>query len=224
MADVFVTGVTGYLGWRLAPLLFERGHIVTGLARPVSLHRLPAGCIPVPGDALQAADWRDCIAPADTLVHLVGVAHPGPGKEAAFVDIDLRSVEVALAAARRAGVRHFVYVSVARPLPVMRAYQAARARAEAAIRASGMDATILRPWYVLGPGHRWPLLLRPLYGLAEWLPATREGARRAGLVTLEQMLTALVRAVEAPPRGVRVVDVAGIRAGAAPFPAAPVWA
>lgn len=224
MADVFLTGAGGYLGSRLSPLLFERGHVVTALLRPASLARQPGGCIPVPGDALDDAGWRDCIAPADTLVHLVGVAHPGPGKAAAFVDVDLRSVEVALAAARHAGVRHFVYVSVARPLPLMRAYQAARAQAEAVIRAGGIDATILRPWYVLGPGHRWPLLLAPLYAVAERLPATREAAHRAGLVTLEQMLAALVQAVEAPPRGVRVVDVAGIRACACQADAVPAWA
>jgi hypothetical protein len=40
-----------------------------------------------------------------------------------------------------------------------------------------MNATILRPWYVLGPGHQWPYLLLPMYKLMELLPSTREGAR-----------------------------------------------
>jgi hypothetical protein len=65
---------------------------------------------------------------------------------------------------------------------------------------------------VLGPGHRWPYLLLPGYWLAEHLPATRESARRLGLVTLAQMLAALVFAVEHPATGIRVVDVPGIRA------------
>jgi hypothetical protein len=26
---------------------------------------------------------------------------------------------------------------------------------------SGLNTTILRPWYVLGPGHYWPYLLKP---------------------------------------------------------------
>jgi uncharacterized protein YbjT (DUF2867 family) len=94
----------------------------------------------------------------------------------------------------------------------MRAYVAARAEAEAAIRASGMDATILRPWYVLGPGHWWPYALVPGYWLAERLPPTRETARRLGLVTVGQMVAALVAAVERPARGVRVVEVPEIRA------------
>jgi uncharacterized protein YbjT (DUF2867 family) len=103
---------------------------------------------------------------------------------------------------------------VAQPAPVMRAYLAVRAEGEQAIRLTGLTATILRPWYVLGPGHRWPIALIPLYALASLVPAWREGARRLGLVSLDQMITALVRAVEEPPPTgtVRIVDVPGIRA------------
>jgi hypothetical protein len=72
-------------------------------------------------------------------------------------------------------------------------------------------ATILRPWYVLGPGHRWPYVLVPAYWLLERISSTREGARRLGLVTLEQMLQALTDAVESPSTGVRVLGVPEIR-------------
>jgi uncharacterized protein YbjT (DUF2867 family) len=82
---------------------------------------------------------------------------------------------------------------------------------EEAIRASGLNATILRPWYVLGPGHRWPIVLRPFYWLAEQIPAMREDARRLGLVTLEEMQAALVEAVETPVSGVQVKSVPDIR-------------
>jgi len=86
-----------------------------------------------------------------------------------------------------------------------------RSECEAMICQSGMNSTILRPWYVLGPGHRWPYFLLPIYKLMELLPQTREGATRLGLVTLEQMSHALLRAVEAPSPGVRVVEVPEIR-------------
>jgi nucleoside-diphosphate-sugar epimerase len=43
------------------------------------------------------------------------------------------------------------------------------------------------------------------------IPATREGALRLGLVTIGQMVGALLSAVETPARGVRIVDVDGIR-------------
>jgi hypothetical protein len=75
---------------------------------------------------------------------------------------------------------------------------------------------VVRPWYVLGPGHRWPLALQPLYALAERIPSLRDSARRLGLVTLEQMVDTLVWAVENPPAGTRIIDIPEIRNGGIP--------
>ena len=177
------------------------------------LRKLPPGCSVVMGDALDSRGWSAQVAPADTLVHLVGVSHPSPAKAAQFRSIDLVSARAAMQAATASGVRHFVYVSVAHPAPVMKAYIEARAEGEAELRASGLDATILRPWYVLGPGHRWPYLLVPLYAIARLIPSKRESAERLGLVTLRQMVDALVRAVENPPPAGqnRIVEVPDIR-------------
>ncbi len=212
---VFVTGGTGYVGSRLIPSLAARGHAVTALCRKGSEKRLAPGCTAVIGDALDDATFRDQVAPADTFVQLVGVAHPSPAKAPQFRSIDLASARASARAAKAAGVVHFVYVSVAHPAPAMKAYIEARADAEKFIRSLGLSATILRPWYVLGPGHRWPYALIPFYWIGERLPATREGARRLGLVTLEQMVSALVRAVENPAIGIRVVGVPEIRIGPA---------
>ena len=93
----------------------------------------------------------------------------------------------------------------------MRAYIAARKEGEACIAESGLSATIVRPWYVLGPGHRWPYLLVPVYKLLEVLPRTREQARRLGLVKLSQMVAALVQAVEHPVEGVKIIGAPEIR-------------
>jgi hypothetical protein len=65
---------------------------------------------------------------------------------------------------------------------------------------------------VLGPGHRWPYLLLPMYWLAQCLPSTRSTAHRLGLVTRAEMVAALVRSVETASTGVRVIEVPEIRA------------
>lgn len=208
---VFITGGTGHIGQRLISRLLERGHEVRALARYGSEKKLPSGCLPIFGNALDSDSYAAQIAPADTFVQLVGVAHPNPAKGAEFRRIDLPSGLGAVAAAKLAGIRHFVYLSVAHPAPMMKDYIAVRAECEAAIEAAGLNATILRPWYVLGPGHWWPYLILPIYKLAELLPSTREGAQRLGLVTLEQMTNALTFAVENPRHGSRVVTVPEIR-------------
>ncbi len=209
---VFLTGATGYIGERLVPELLRRGHSVTVLARTKSKRRLPPGVEVVRGDALEAASFVGAVPPADTLVHLVGTPRPRPAKAADFRAIDLPSIQASVTAALMAGVRHLIYLSVAHPAPVMRAYIAVREEGEELVRRSGLAATVVRPWYVLGPGHRWPYLLLPVYWLLERIPSTCAGALRLGLVTREQMVSALVRAVEQVPTGVRVVEVPEIRA------------
>lgn len=211
MSDVFITGGTGYLGRHLIPLLHQRGHRVRALVRPGSERRLPSGCDRVPGNALDGRTFAEHVRAEDTFVHLVGTPHPSPAKARQFREVDLASAREAIAVAARARVRHFVYVSVAHPAPVMRAYIAARCEAEALLQASGLRATILRPWYVLGPGHSWPRVLRPAYWLLEKIPATRSGALRLGLVTVAQMTSSLIEAVEHPPERIRIVTVSGIR-------------
>jgi uncharacterized protein YbjT (DUF2867 family) len=208
---VFVTGGTGYIGQRLIGALCARNHPVDAVVRRSSEKKLPAGCKPIIADALDGATYASCVSPDHTFVQLVGVAHPSPSKAQQFIDVDERSAMEAIRVARLRNVRHFVYISVAHPAPAMHAYVAVRMRCEEAIRAARLDATILRPWYVLGPGHQWPRLLVPMYWMAERIPSTREGARRLGLVTIDQMVSALVRAAENPASGIEIVDVPRIR-------------
>jgi uncharacterized protein YbjT (DUF2867 family) len=207
---VFVAGGTGYMGRQLIPRLLARGHQVRALVRPGSESKLPSGCTAVLGDALDKSSYLAQIAPADTFVHLVGVAHPSPAKSAQFRSIDLVAAKAAIEAAAEAGLQHLIYL-MAQPAPMMKAYIAVRAECEALIRERRLNATILRPWYVLGPGHRWPYVLIPVYWMLGNLPTTREGAQRLGLLTLPQMIESLVEAVECPATGVSVKGVPDIR-------------
>ena len=209
---LFITGGgTGYVGSRLIPRLLERGHEVRVLARKESTGKLPPGCRIVEGNPLDSRTFAKEVTGASTFVQLVGVAKPAPWKGAAFRAVDLVSARASLKAAASARVRHFVYVSVAHPAPIMKAYIAVRRTCEEEIRAAQVAATFIRPWYILGPGHQWPLLLQPIYKLMTFIPATKEAAQRLGLVTIDEMLAALVWAVEHPPEGVRIIDVPEIR-------------
>ena len=209
--NVFVTGGTGYIGLPLIHGLLARGHSVRALVRPGSAGKLPVGAVEVRGNALDAASFERVIPPAETLVHLVGTPHPNPFKGRQFREVDLASIRASVSAARKAAVQHLVYVSVAHPAPVMKAFIAARKEGEACVVASGLPATILRPWYILGPAHWWPYALVPFYKLLETLPGTRESALRLGLVRRDQMVAALVLAIENPVQIVKIVEVPEIR-------------
>jgi uncharacterized protein YbjT (DUF2867 family) len=181
------------------------------VVRASSEWRLPVGVVPIVADPLSDGSYTDKTAGADVFVHLIGTPLPSPAKTKQFREIDLVSIQVAARAASAARVRHFIYVSVAHPAPMMKELIAVRSEGERLLEASGMNATFVRPWYVLGPGHLWPYALIPFYWICEVLPATRESARRLGLVRLKQVLNALVWATEHPAAGTRVIDVPRIR-------------
>ncbi len=210
--QVFIAGATGYMGSRLVERLLCRNHRVRALARASSVRSVPPGCATVVGDALDATTFAAGVEGVDAYVHLIGTPHPAPWKGTQFRAIDKPALIASLEAARNVRVRHFIYVSVAHPAPLMHAYIEVRRECEAAIRVSAINATILRPWYVVGPGHWWPVVLNPVYKLMEAIPSTRDLALRIGLVKLHQMLDALTWAVEHPAEGFRILDVPAIRA------------
>ena len=96
---------------------------------------------------------------------------------------------------------------------MMREFQAARAEGERMVTESGIPASFVRPWYVLGPGRRWPVILKPFYALAQAYPPTRESAIRLALVTLEQMTQTLAWAIENPPERLQIFEPPQIKQG-----------
>lgn len=209
--NVFITGGTGYIGSRIIPLLAEKGYHVTALARKESLNKLPGGCKPVAGNALDENTFKEYLKDCDTFIQLVGVSHPSPAKKEEFKKIDLASVKASVNAAKYAGVKHFVYLSVAQPAPMMKDYIDVRKKGEDILSENKINSSIIRPWYIIGPGHYWPIILKPIYKIAELIPATREQAINLGLVTLQQMLKTILFAVENPPEGIKIYKTEEIR-------------
>lgn len=212
MKTVFITGVTGYIGQRLTKQLLHRGHRVIGLIRKGSEQKLVSGAIAVTANPFDSTTFESSIPKDCVFVQLLGVSHPSPTKAKQFEEVDLKSVMASVDAAVNAGVAHFIYVSVAMaPSKIMASYQQVRKNGEMYCKAKGLKCTFIRPWYVVGPGHYWPVLLLPLYGIAELIPAWRQKARGMALVTIRQMLRSLSAAIEADPQPLRIIEINKIR-------------
>ncbi len=208
MQTLFITG-----GTRLIKALQQRGNFhIKALVRKGSENKLPAGCEIIFGNALDANSYQNAIAPATIFVHLIGVAHPSPSKKEQFKNIDLVSVQQATKAAAAAGIQHFVYLSVAmHPTKIMAAFQEVRAKGEILLQQQNFISTFVRPWYVLGPGHWWPLLIQPVYFILKLFPSTRATANNLETVTITQMIKALVNAIKVQPKENTVVNVQAMR-------------
>ena len=148
--DVLVAGGHGKIAQHLLRLLAERGHHGRGLIRnpdhAADLERL--GAVPVLCD-LENDDVRPHLGAAEAIVFAAG-AGPGSGAERKRT-VDYGGAVKLIEAAEELGVRRYVIVSSigaenpeAAPEP-MRPYQRAKADADAALSASSLDWTIVRP-------------------------------------------------------------------------------
>jgi uncharacterized protein YbjT (DUF2867 family) len=149
--DVVVAGGHGKIALRLERLLAARGDSVRGLVRnPDHFDDVSAaGAQPVLADLESDIDVGPVISGADAIVFAAG-AGPGSG-EARKRTMDLGGAVKLIEAAKAAGIRRYVIVSSMgadhpeRASGTFGAYLAAKSKADNALRASGLDYTVVRP-------------------------------------------------------------------------------
>jgi hypothetical protein len=64
---------------------------------------------------------------------------------------------------------------------------------------------------VLGAGRWWPYAILPVYWILGRIPKTKKSAQRLGLITIDQIVNALLWSVENPPPEVQLLEVPQIR-------------
>lgn len=155
MSSIVIVGGHGRVALLLARALTGQGHTVRSTVRSEA-HGADvesAGATPWTLDieAADAGDLAEAFGAADAVVFSAGAGGDGDADRKRTVDLggSLKSID----AAKLAGVGRFVQVSamgVDEPLPadtdpVWRAYVEAKRDADAALRDSGLDWTIVRP-------------------------------------------------------------------------------
>lgn len=162
-----VTGAFGFSGRHIAALLLERGDEVLNLTNH------PGRPDPFDGRVQSAALAFDdpgvlarSLAGIDTLynTYWVRFAHAGTTHAAA-----VRNSTALFTAAKAAGVRRVVHVSIANPDPdSLLPYYRGKAQVEEALAASGLSYAILRPAVLVGDE---PILTNTIAWLLRRLPA-----------------------------------------------------
>jgi len=150
-----VTGATGFLGWRAATLLAERGHDVRGLARPGGAARAHAAG--VAAERLDAGDpaARALVAGCDVVLHFAGL--PDPARARADPARAVRENAGTTANLLDGCLEHgaaLIYPSTVRAAlePPPDAYGLSKRLGEEACRLHAARATVARLTSVFGPG------------------------------------------------------------------------
>ncbi|MFH8386591.1 SDR family oxidoreductase [Kitasatospora sp. NPDC018058] len=181
---VLVTGGTGTLGRQVVPLLRAAGRAVRVLSRQARAagDGVPYVRCDLLGDPAEADVRLDgALAGVDTVLHLAG----GPKG-------DDEATRRLVAAARRAGVRHLVYISVIGADKVPLGYFRSKLAAEEAVTGSGLPYTVLRAaqfhdlaFTVVEKMTKLPVV--PVPGGVRWEPVdVREVAARLVELTLDE--------------------------------------
>jgi nucleoside-diphosphate-sugar epimerase len=208
---IAVTGATGFVGGRLVPELTRRGHYVLAYGRRPAAD-LPAGAVYTAWDL--AAGPLASAPDVDAVVHCAACVADW-GDDAAFVAANVDGTRAVLDTFRGAArVVHLSTASVYDPwagkdrvvedAPYAARYPNMYARtkvlAEEVVRRSGRPAVILRPHAVYGPGDR-TLLPRVLAARRlGWLLAVGNGRNRVSVTHVDNLVHAIVSALEAEPR------------------------
>src|SRR6478752_6805348 len=155
MSRIAVVGGHGKVALELHRVLVADGHVPVALVRNEAyreeLEGLGAEVRLLDIETQDAEAFAAAFAGCDAVVFAAGGGPDGNIERKRTVDLEgsLKSID----GARRAGIGRFVQISaigVDRPLPadtapVWKAYVEAKRDADAALRASGLDWTILRP-------------------------------------------------------------------------------
>ena len=216
---VLVTGVTGFLGGRVAQELAGSGHEVRGLVRdPASWSRPPHGAEVVQGDVTDAGSLRHAVRGCDAIIHLAALVKMWVRDRRQFDRVNVEGLRLTVDAARSSGAA-LLYASSFLALGpsdgmildeesqastrFYNDYHRTRWVADMMVRhlaASGLPLVRLYPGIVYGPGaltqvdHLVQLLLRHARGKLPGMLG--RGDRRQCFALVDDVAAGFVAALE----------------------------
>lgn len=209
---VALTGATGFVGGRLAPLLAAAGWRVRLLLRRDPVRSDWRGLDPqiIAGDLGDGAALRQLVAGADAVVHVAGLIKAARRRQYDAVNL-AGSTRLAEAMAEVAPQARLLHLStVAAREPQLSGYAASkRAGEEAVLRLLGERVTVLRPPAVYGPGDRETLVFFQL-ARGRLVPLLGSARSRAAMIHVDDLCSLMVALLREPAAG-RVLTAADDR-------------
>jgi uncharacterized protein YbjT (DUF2867 family) len=193
---VLVTGGTGFVGTNLIQRMRKEGMQVRALVRNPDRARAlkDLGVDLVQGDIADKASLEKAAANVDRVVHLVGIIQESRG--VTFQGVHVDGTRNLLEAAKKAGVRHFFYMSSLGTRPGAKsAYHKTKWEAEESVRASGIPFTILRPSLIFGKGDGFTTRLMQAIKLSPVLPIIGPGKSKVQPIFIDDVVSCIVKAV-----------------------------
>jgi uncharacterized protein YbjT (DUF2867 family) len=194
---ILVVGASGYLGGRLVPLLAERGHELTLLARdprPLAA-RFPDARV-VGADLLDPGTLSPALAGIDVAYYL---AHSMGEGEAGFAERDRRAARDFALAAAAAGVERIVYLGgLGDDTTGLSRHLASRHEVGAELASHGIPVTEFRAAIVIGSGSASFEILRHLTERLPVMITPRWVGTRCQPIAVRDVLDYLVGALDHP--------------------------
>ena len=202
-----MTGATGYIGGRLVPRLLAAGYPVVCLARdPGRLaERHWPGAEIAPGDLLEERSLDAPLRGVETAYYLIHSMNAGAAE---FAERDRRAAAGFAAAARRAGVRHIVYLG-GLGVPPLSAHLASRQETGRILRASGVPVTEFRAAVIVGSGSTSFELIRHLVERLPIMICPRWVNTPCQPIAVDDVLRYLAECPATPEAHGRILEIGG---------------
>jgi dihydroflavonol-4-reductase len=181
MAQILLTGASGFVGGHLLQALSGQGHAVRALSRSEQSDRLlaAAGAQPIRGELTDLASLQRAAQGVQAIFHCAANTSAWSKDKALQMETNVEGTKRLLEAGREAGVTCFVHTSSVsafshrvhgtltesvkqRGGESWVNYERSKYLAEQAVRQSGQPYLIFNPSHVLGPGdtHNWARLIK----------------------------------------------------------------
>ncbi len=211
---IALTGATGFVGQRLAPLLAAGGWRVRLLLRRDPVREQWRGMDPqiVAGDLGDAQALRQLVSGVDAVAHVAGLIKAARRREYDAVNT-AGAARLAEAVAAHAPHAHFLHLStLAAREPRLSGYAASkRAGEEAVLQRLGARVTVVRPPAVYGPGDRETLVFFQI-ARSRLVPLLGRRQARAAMIHVDDLCSLLVAQLQEAPSG-RVLSASDGRPG-----------